>query len=111
MVGLSALVVVREWLKPVPGQSMPWMLIMLAGLVYGGIFFGAATEGGTWPLGLTFAVIFCVGGLFLGRAKLRTQPLLTFFSNGYLVATVCFIVWAVLWEEMPQSTEVGLIKK
>ena len=110
MVGLSALVVVREWLKPVPGQSTPWMLIMPAGLVYGGIFFGAVTEGGTWPLGLTFAVIFGVGGLLLGRAKLRTQPLLTFFSTGYLVATVCFIVWAVLWGGMPQFTEVGLIK-
>ena len=110
MVGLSALVVVREWLKPVLGQSAPWILILPAGLVYGGIFFGAVTEGGTWPLGLTFAVVFCVGGLVLGRARLRTQPLLAFFSTGYLVAAVCFVAWAVIWGGMPQFTEVGLIK-
>ena len=76
MVGLSGLLIAREGLKPVTGQSTRWMLVLPAGFVYGGIFFGAVTEGGTWPLGLTFAVGFSIFGLAFGRARLKTQPLL-----------------------------------
>lgn len=110
MVGLSMIVVAREWLRPIDGQPSSLVVGMGSGTIYGGIFFGAVVEGGTWPLGVTFAALFTVGTLIWGWARLRRQPLLAFFAAGYLVASVLFIGWAIRWwGGFPQFSEVGII--
>ncbi len=110
MVGLSALIVYRRWQWPLATRQSSLVLELAAGSLYGFIFFGAVIEGGTWPVGFPFAALFGLFGLVWGWARLRREPLLAFFSIGYLVATAFFIGWAIRWGGFPQFSDVGIIQ-
>jgi hypothetical protein len=109
MVGLSGLIMFRQWQRPFAGERSPLALEAVAGSLYGAVFFGAVVEGGTAPLGLPFAALVTLFGLVWGRKRFRQQPLLAFFFTGYLVATIFFVGWAIYWRGLPQFTHIGII--
>lgn len=108
VVGLSAVIIYRQWQNPFTEKAPPLMLI-IAGVIHGFSFFSIVLEGGTAPLGITFAVLVALFGLIWGRKQMSRQPLLTFFFISYVVALVFFIGWAIYWGGLPQFSEVGII--
>jgi hypothetical protein len=109
IVGLSALLLWRQWHSPFIGERAKLWPLILAGAIYGFTFFVIVVEAGTAPLGLSFAVLVAVLGWILGRKRMREQPLLTFFLLGYTIATVLFIGWAIYWGGLPEFSQVGII--
>jgi hypothetical protein len=85
-----------------------WPLI-LAGVIHGFSFFAIVLEGGTAPLGITFAVLAVIFALIRGRKKMSQQPLLMFFFISYAIALLFFIGWGIYWQGLPQFSEVGII--
>jgi hypothetical protein len=109
VVGLSAIIIYRQWQNPFTGEkSILWPLI-LAGVIYGFSFFSIVLEGGTAPLGITFSVLIILFGLIWGRKRMRQQPLLMFFFISYAIAIILFIGWGIYWRGLPQFSEVGII--
>jgi hypothetical protein len=110
IVGLSALLLYRQWRNPFPGTGATMRLTSVAGAIYGATFFGVIVEAGTAPLGIPFVVIVGLFGLAAGRQQRKFQPLLVFFLVSSLVSLVLFATWAIYWGGLPQFSEVGLIK-
>lgn len=109
VMGLSSLLIFRQWQNPFIGGRAALGLESLAGVIHGFTFFLIVVEAGTAPLGIPFAILVTLFGLVWGRKKLRQQPLLAFFFVTYLVATILFAGWAVYWGGLPQFSEVGII--
>ena len=110
IVGLSALLLYRQWRNPFSGTGATMRLTSVAGTIYGATFFGVIVEAGTAPLGLPFAVLVGIFGLAAGRRQWKSQPLLLFFLVSSLISLMLFSVWAIYWGGLPQFSEVGLIK-
>lgn len=109
VIGLSALLIFRQWQNPFIGERAALGLESLAGIIHGFTFFLIVVEARTAPLGLPFAVLVTSFGLVWGRKKLRQQPLLAFFCVTYLVATILFAGWALYWGGLPEFSKVGII--
>ena len=109
VMGLSTLLILRQWQTPFIGGRAELGLESLAGVIHGFTFFLIVVEAGTAPLGIPFAILVTLFGLVWGRKKLRQQPLLAFFFVTYLVATIFFAGWAIYWGGLPQFSEVGII--
>ena len=109
VVGLSALLMFRQWRNPFVEERAALRLESVAGTIYGFTFFLMIVEARTAWLGVPFAVLVSVFGLVWGRQKLRQQPLLAFFFVAYLVATVFFLGWAIYWGGLPEFSAVGII--
>ena len=110
IVGLSALLLYRQWRNPFSEKVATMRLTSVAGAIYGATFFAVILEGGTAPLGIPFAVLVAIFGLAAGRQQRKSQPLLVFFLVSSLVSLVLFSSWAIYWGGLPQFSEVGLIK-
>jgi len=108
VLGLLALLVYREWKRPV-GVATVWWAAGLGGLLYGFLYFCIFLEGQTVPLGLPFAVAFTLFGLVWGRSRLNKQPVLAFFFVSVLIALVLLGGWGIYWRGFPQFSEVGLM--
>jgi hypothetical protein len=109
IVGLSALIIFRQWQHPFKGQSAGLVFVIVGGLLYGLTYFVTIIEAGTAPFGVPFAVIITVVILIWGRESFRQKPLLTYFFMAYFLATILFLGWAIYWGGLPQFSEVGLI--
>ena len=109
IVGLSALLLWRQWHNPFPEERIWLWLLILAGAIHGFTFFVIVIEAGTAPLGVSFAVLVTALGWILGRKKMRQRPLLIFFLVSYSVATAFFIGWAIYWGGLPEFSQVGII--
>jgi hypothetical protein len=109
VVGLSALLLWRQWHNPFSEERARMWPLILAGVIYGFTFFVIVIEAGTAPLGIPFAILVAVLGWILGRKKMRQQPLLIFFLVGYSIATAFFIGWAIYWSGLPEFSQVGII--
>ena len=109
IIGLAALLLIRQWRNPFAENRSSLTLVILAGIIYGFTFFLIVIEGGTAPLGIPFAVVVTLVGLIWGRHELRRQPLLAFFLVSFGVATLLFTGWAIYWGGLPQFSEVGII--
>ncbi len=96
IVGLSAMLLYREWRQPGPLQTTGWPVIA-GGVIHGLTYFMIIVEAGTGPLGVTFAAVVSLAVLVWGRGNLGKRPLLTFFFITYLLATILFIGWAAYW--------------
>lgn len=110
IVGLSALLLYRQWRNPFPATGATTRLTSVAGAIYGATFFGVIVEAGTAPLGIPFAVLVGIFGLVAGRRQWQSQPLLLFLLVSSLISLVLFSAWAIYWSGLPQFSEVGLIK-
>lgn len=110
LVGLSALLLYRQWKGPFVDQRSGLGLEIAAGTIHGFNYFITVVEAATAPLAGPFA--FGVVGFTLvwGRRRLRQQPILAFFFVAYLVAILCFIGWGVYWGGLPEFSQVGIIR-
>ena len=109
VVGLSALLLIRQWQNPFTGERSSPGIVVLAGIIHGLTFFVIVVEGGTALLGIPFAITVTIAGLVWGRLKLRQQPLLLFFLVSYVVALLFFAGWGIYWGGLPEFSELGLI--
>lgn len=110
LMGLSALVIYRQWKHPFVGERSGLVIESLAGFIHGLNYFTTILEGRTAPLGIPFAILVTMFTLVWGRRKLRQQPLLAFFFVAYLVATILFAAWAIYWGGLPELSQVGIIE-
>jgi hypothetical protein len=97
IIGLSLLIVYRQWTNPSSGLRSGLGMEMGAGILHGLSYGLMVLEGVTTPIGVPAAVLVTAFGLVWGRGKFRQQPLLAFFFVAYLTATVLFLVWRVYW--------------
>ncbi len=110
VIGLSGLLIYRQWRNSLESVSLADWPLVVGSIVYGFTFFAMVIEGGTLPMGLSFAILAVVFGLIWGRRDLRQRPLLYFLLTGYVVSLVLFAVWGVWHQGFPQFSEVGFIK-
>ena len=110
LVGLSALLIYRQWKAPFVDQRSGLGLEIAAGTIHGLNYFITIVEAATAPLGVPFAFGVVAFTLLRGRRRLRQQPLLAFFFVAYLVATLCFLGWGVYWRGLPEFSQVGIIR-
>jgi hypothetical protein len=109
IVGLSALLIARQWRNPLTGEGNAWWAVIIGGIIHGFNYFISIVEAQTAPLGVPFAILVTLFTLLWGRDKLKEQPLLTFFFVAYLVATLFFSGWAIYWGGLPEFSAVGVI--
>lgn len=108
-VGLTTLLLVRQWRQPVEGEAGGRLLPLVAGLLHGLVYFIIVVEAGTAPLGVTFALGVVAFSLAWGRRRLAQQPIWLFFFVAYAVACLFFAGWAIYWGGLPQFSQVGII--
>ena len=92
VMGFSVLVVACEWQRPPSARFSPWVPV-IAGVLHGLTYFLIVIEGQTTLIGIPFAALFFLSGLFLGKNRIRQQPALAFFLIAYLVASLLFAGW------------------
>ncbi len=109
MVGLSALLIYRQWQNPFAEGKAPLWPIVLGGLIHGFNYFAMVIEGGTAPLGVPFSVLAVAFIIVWARKRMSQQPLVTFFLVAYSLAILLFIIWGIWWKGLPQFSEVGFI--
>lgn len=109
IVGLSALLIFRQWKHPFDELPTGLAWVILGGLLYGLTYFSSIIEAGTAPLGIPFALATTVIVLIWGRKGLNQKPLVAFFLVAYLLALILFAVWAIIWRGLPEFSEVGLL--
>lgn len=109
IVGLSAMLIYRQWRNPfAEGRTMTWAVI-LGGIIYGFSYFALIIEGATTPLGVTFSVLAVLFMLIYGRKSLTQQPIILFFLAAYLLAMLLFAGWGIYWGGLPEFSKVGII--
>ena len=97
IIGLSLLLIFRQWRNPFAGMRSTLRAEIGAGLLHG-LSFGLMTlEGATVALGLPSAALVVIFVLARGRTQLREQPILAFFFVAYLTALILFVGWRVYW--------------
>jgi hypothetical protein len=109
IVGLSALLILRQWRNPFTGEKAPLWSESVAGIIHGFTYFVIVIEARTVVLGVPFAILVTLFGLAWGRGKFRQQPLLAFYFVAYVVATIFFVGWAIYWGGLPEFSAVGII--
>jgi len=109
VVGLSALILYRQWRNPFSGQPEGVAAAIVGGLIYGFTYFAAVLEAGTAPLGVPFAIAVALYGLIWGRKQFREQPMTTFFVTAYSLATLLILIWLIWQGGLPQPSEVGFL--
>jgi hypothetical protein len=109
LVGLSALLLYRQWQHPLPQPAAGLGLLIGAGVLHGLTYFLTIVEAATGPLGVPFAVAVVVFTVLRGRDQLRSQPLLLFFFVTFLTATLLFLGWGLYWRGLPEFSQVGLL--
>jgi hypothetical protein len=109
IVGLSALLIYRQWRGPITGEKVVLWPLVLAGVIHGFTYFLVIIEAGTAPLGVTFTVLALLFILTFARKGIRQQPLINFFFVTYALAALLFFIWGIYWQGLPQPSELGLI--
>jgi len=105
---LTGLIIWRQWRSPFIGTSAGLRPEIVAGGVYGLVYFISVNEAGTALLGIPFAIVVAAVGL-MGRNQLRQQPVTAFFVVAHGLALVLFLLWFLRWGGLPQFSELGWI--
>lgn len=79
LVGLSALLIYRQWQNPFIKQRSGLKFEITAGIIHGFNYFIDVVESATTILGVPFAAGVVLFVLIWGRKHLRQQPILAFF--------------------------------
>lgn len=108
VIGLTTLLVYREWRSPTKIQTRWWMAI-LGGIIFGFTQFLIFLEGQTVAMGFPFAIGLTLVILIWGRKTWGQRPILAFFFIAYLLAAVLLTGWGVVYGGFPQLTDVGLM--
>jgi hypothetical protein len=109
VVGLSAILIFRQWRKPLAEERISTWLVILAGIIYGFTYFSLIIEGATTPLGVTFTVLAVFLIAIYARKVMIKQPVIFFFFIAYAFALLLFIGWGIYWQGLPEFSEVGII--
>jgi hypothetical protein len=109
VVGLSALILYRQWRNPFSSRPEGIALVVAGGLIYGFTYCAAVLEAGTAPLGVPFAVAVAFFGLIWGRKHFREQPMTIFFVTAYTLATLLILIWFLWQGGLPEPSEVGFL--
>jgi hypothetical protein len=109
VVGLSGLLIYRQWRNPFPKRTGGMWGIIPAAVIYGFTFFAMVIEGATAPLGVTFAVLAFAFILIWARKDLARQPLVLLFLVGYGVSLLLFAIWGIWQGGFPEFSQVGFI--
>ncbi len=109
LVGLSVLLIYRQWKNPFVESNGGMGMVIAAGIIHGFNYFLTIVEAATTPLGVPFAVLVVLATAIWGRKNLRQQPVLAFFFVAYLVATLFFLGWGLYWGYLPEFSQVGII--
>jgi hypothetical protein len=114
MVGLSALIMLRQWRSPIAGEGASdegatLRLPIGAGVLHGISYAITIIEADTAPLTASFAAIAALLVLARRPRRLRERPAVAFFFTAYLVATICIAGWGAYWRGLPEFSEVGII--
>lgn len=107
--GLSTLLIYRQWQHPFTDRSSGLRWEIGAGIVHGFNYFIDVVESATTLVGVPFAVIIVVFVMLWGRKKLRQQPVLTFFFTVYFVACLFFLGWGLYHGGLPEFSAMGII--
>ena len=105
LIGLSALLIYRQWQNPFTKQRSRLKFEITAGVVHGFNYFIDVVESATTVLGVPFAVGVVLFGLIWGRRHLRQQPILAFFFVSYSIACLFFLGWGIYWGGLPEFSE------
>jgi hypothetical protein len=110
VIGLSALIIYRRWRSQnANGKTVTWSNIV-AGIIYGFVFFAMVNEGTTVPMGLPFAILIVAIILIRGRGLIKQQPLISMFLTGYSFALLLFAIWGIWHHGFPGFFEAGIMK-
>ncbi len=110
VVGLTVLLLIRQWHHPFIGSASLLREEALAALLYGATYFVTFIEAGTAPLGIPFTLIVTIFGFTIGRRQLRQQPVMAFFTLAQALALALFVIWFVVnGFRLPQFSELGII--
>jgi hypothetical protein len=109
MMGLSALVIFRQWRNPFRGDLSSLGIELGAGLLHGINYALMVLEGATTLIGVPFAAVAVVVIAIRGRRKLREMPVVVFFLVAFGVALLLFLGWGLYWGGLVEPSSVGLI--
>ncbi len=109
LVGLSALLIYRQWQNPFTKQYSGLRFEITAGIIHGFNYFVDIVESATTVLGVPFAVGVVLFTLIWGRQHLRQQPILAFFFVSYSIACLFFLGWGLYWGGLPEFSQVGIL--
>ena len=109
LVGLSALLIYRQWHNPFVLQSSELKLEIMAGMIHGVTFFIDIIESATTILGIPWVMGVVLFVVIWGRQYLRQQPIMAFFLVSYSLACLLFIGWGIYWGGFPEFSQVGII--
>jgi len=106
IVGLSALLIYRQWRNPLTGERAMLWPIIFGGLIYGFSYFLIIMEGNTAPLGVTFSVLATLSIIMWARKGISQQPLIIFFLVSYALAMLLFFIWGIINGGLPPIMDV-----
>ena len=109
MMGLSALVIIRQWRNPFRGDSSGLGIELGAGLLHGVNYALMVLEGATTPFGVPFAAVAVLAIAIRGRRNLRQMPVAAFFLVAFGVALLFFLAWGLYWGGLVEPSSRGLI--
>ncbi len=109
LVGLSGLLIYRQWHNPFVEPHSGLKLAIAAGIIHGLNYFIDIIESATTILGVPFAIAVVLFTAFRGRKRLRQQPILIFFFVAYAIACLFFLGWGLYWGGLPECSQVGII--
>ncbi len=109
LVGLSILLIYRQWQNPFTKQRSGLRFEITAGIIHGFNYFIDIVESATTILGVPFAAGVVLFVLIWGRQHLRQQPILAFFFVSYSLACLFFLGWGLYWGGLPEFSKVGII--
>jgi hypothetical protein len=109
VIGLSALLIFREWRKTISSVDRLNFNNILGGIIYGFVFFAMVNEGSTVPMGLPFTILAIIFILVIARRKIK-QPVTSLFLTGYSFAFLLFAIWGIWHQGFPGFFEVGIVK-
>jgi len=106
IVGLSAVLMYRQWKNPFSGEKPMHWPIVIGGLIHGFCYFIIIMEGNTAPLGITFSVFAVLFVVIFDRKKINQQPIIEFFLTSYILAVILFIIWGIWLGGLPPIMDV-----
>ena len=80
-------------------------MVVVAGILYGLTYFIAIIEGGTYVFGVPFALLATLLTVIWARDRLDKTPVISFFFTGYLIATMLFMIWGIMWQGFPEFSD------
>jgi hypothetical protein len=110
-IGISGLLIYREWRNPesLKGARTRTGINILAGVIYGFVFFAMVVEGTTVPMGLTFAILTIIFIIIWSRGKLNQKPLTLMFLTSYSLALILFAIWGIWQHGFPGFFDAGIV--